>query len=53
MCQQGQNEITHYIKSEKEKIYQTYEAYQRGEVTLSDEELKDMAVRMMMLRDAS
>ena len=51
MCQQGEAEIAYCMESEKEEIYQRFEAYERGEIELSDEELKNMAVRMLMLRD--
>lgn len=52
MCQQGQAEIASCLAEEKEAIYQKYEAYERGEIELSDEELQAMAVRMLMIRDA-
>lgn len=51
MCQQGEAEIAYCMASEKEAIYQRYEAFERGEIELSDKELQSMAVRMIMLRD--
>lgn len=51
MCQQGEAEIEYCMAAEKEAIYQRYEAYERGEIELTDDELQDMAVRMLMLKD--
>lgn len=51
MCQQGEAEIAYCMASEKEAIYRRYEAYERGEISLTDDDLKNMAVRMLMLRD--
>ena len=51
MCQQGENEIRYTMASEKEAIYQRFEAFERGEIQLSDDDLQQMAVRMLMLRD--
>lgn len=52
MCQQGSAEIGHGLRAEKEALHQKYEAFQRGEIEISDEELKGMAVRMFMIKDA-
>lgn len=52
MCQQGSDEIYHTLRVEKEELHQQWEAYERGEIELTDEDLKTMAVRMMMIRDA-
>lgn len=51
MCQQGEAEIRYCMASEKEAIYQRYESHLREEITLTDDELRNMAVRMLMLRD--
>lgn len=51
MCQQGEAEIAYCMATEKEAIYQRYEAFERGEINLTDDDLRDMAVRMLMLRD--
>lgn len=52
MCQQYEAEAAFVGASEKEKIYSDYEAYERGEISLTDDQLQDMAVRMLMLLDA-
>ena len=52
MCQAYEAEAAYVGASEKEEIYRRYEAFQRGEIHLSDDDLKDMVVRMLMLRDA-
>lgn len=52
MCQQGSAEIAYCLAQEKEQIYQRFESFEKGEIELTDDELKDMAVRMLMIRDA-
>ena len=52
MCQQGSAEIAYCLASEKEEIYRRFEAFERGEIHLTDDDLQDMAVRIVMIRDA-
>jgi hypothetical protein len=51
MCQAYEGEREYVVHREKEQIYQRYEAFERGEIEISDDELRDMAVRMLMLRE--
>lgn len=51
MCQQGEAEIAYSMAREKEELYQRYEAFERGEIKLTDDDLQSMAVRMLILRD--
>jgi len=51
MCQAYEGEREYVVYREREQIYQRYEAFERGEIHLTDEELQDMAVRMLMLRE--
>ena len=52
MCQRGVAEIAYCLYSEKEKIYQKHEAHERGEIKLTDDEIQEMAIRMLMIKDA-
>ena len=50
MCQQGQAEILDYRRSEIDRLCSLYEAYERGEIELSDEQLQDMVAKMLVLK---
>lgn len=51
MCQAFEAEKAMMIGIEKKDLREKYEAYERGEIELSDDELLSMAARMLMLRE--
>ena len=50
MCQQGSVEVHLERKSEMGSIYKKYEDYEAGKISLTDDELRGMAVRLMVLK---
>ena len=50
MCQQGSTEIHLERRAEINQIYAEYNRYKAGLIELSDEQLRDMAVRLMVLK---
>lgn len=52
MCQQGSAEIAYERRAELEALRARYQQHKRGEITLSDEELEAMAVKIIMLRES-
>lgn len=51
MCQAFEGEQQFLIHSELRQIREKYEAYKRGEIQLTEDELLKMAVEKMMLEE--
>lgn len=51
MCQAYEAERNYVVSREKDQIIEKWESYQRGEIDLTDDEIKSMVVRMIMLRE--
>ena len=51
MCQQFEHESQFVARGEMREIRERYEKHTSGEAPLTDAEVQDLAVRMLMLRD--
>lgn len=51
MCQQFEGESRFVANSEMQAIRERYARHESGEALLTEAELKDLTVRMLMLRD--
>lgn len=51
MCQHYEGESRYVARSEMSDIRERYARHESGEAPLTDAEIKDLAVRMLMLRE--
>lgn len=51
MCQQFDGESRYVTRSEMADIRERYVRHESGQAPLTDSEIKDLAIRMLMLRE--
>ena len=52
MCQQGEAEIRYTVRGELREIAETWAAYERGDIKLTDDEIGKLVIRKLMLMEA-
>lgn len=51
MCQQGEGERRYFVGQELREIRETYRKHCSGEAPLSEDQLKELCIRKLMLED--